>query len=108
MAHKDAHDATRQNTSVADRLSGSAMARRESAHSARLDSRHPEWCLPFGRGMAKQHRSAVPAAAMHLAGTHWQVKSRAMQRAQSQVNCRAKVERLLQQPAKPQLLEQQD
>ena len=84
------------------------MVHPESAHSAQLDSRHPEWCLPFGRVMAMQHRSAAPAAAMHLAVTHWQVQSRAMLRALSQVNCQAKVERLLQQPAKPQLLEQQD
>ena len=84
------------------------MVHLESAHSVQRDSRHPEWSLPFGRAMAKQHRSAAPAAAMHLAETHWQVYSRAMLRALSQVNCRAKVERLLQQPAKPQLLEQQD
>jgi hypothetical protein len=58
--------------------------------------------------MAKQRRSAVRAAAMHLAKLHWQAKSRATPRALLRAKCRPKVKLLVQQPAKPQLLELQD
>ena len=73
--------------------------------------------------MAKQRRSAGPAAVMHLAKPHWQAtrrmrllatrrallqaKSQATPRALLPVDSRAKA-MLLVQPAKPQLLEPQD
>ena len=82
--------------------------------------------------MAKQGQCAARAAVMHLAKQHWQAKSRAMRQellqesslgrrpAQLEANSRA-IQRalvpanfqtpekvVLQQPAKPQLLELQD
>jgi len=54
-----------QNTSAADPLSESAMARREPARSARQDCFLPESYLPFVRVMAKQRQFAGPAAEMH-------------------------------------------
>ena len=84
------------------------MARRESAQSVQQDCFLPEWRSPFVRVMAKQHRSAVPAAVVHLAKQHWQAKSRAALQALLPANSRTKVKLLVQQPAKPQLLEPQD
>jgi hypothetical protein len=44
---------------------------------------------------------------MHLAQLRWQAKSRAEARALLLANCLTKVKLLVQQPAKPQLLELQ-
>ena len=60
--------------------------------------------MPFVQGMAKQRRYAVPAAVMHLAKPRWQAKSRALLPA----NSRTEVKLLVQQLAKPPLLEAQD
>src|SRR5215510_7836351 len=57
--------------------------------------------------MEKQHRSAVPPAAMHLAKLRRQGKPRATLQALLPENCRTKVMLLAQQPAKPPLLELQ-
>jgi hypothetical protein len=45
---------------------------------------------------------------MHLAKRHWQAKSQATPRALLAATCRTRVKLLVQQPAKPQLLELQD
>ena len=66
------------------------MARRESAHSVRQGCFHPEWCSPFVRVMAKQRRSVVPAAVMHLVEPRWQAKSRATLSLPVQANSRVK------------------
>ena len=81
------------------------MARRESARSVVPRGWFlPEWRSPVVQEMAKQRQSSVPAPVMHLAKPHWQAKSRARLPA----NSRTKVKLLVQQPAKPQLLEPQD
>jgi hypothetical protein len=49
------------------------MARREFARSVRQDCFLPEQCSPFVLEIAKQRRSADPAAATHLAKLRWQV-----------------------------------
>ena len=56
------------------------MARRESARSAQQDCFRQESCSPFDQAMAKQRRSAVPAAAMHLATPRREAKSQAQAR----------------------------
>ena len=58
--------------------------------------------------MAKQRRSAVPAAVMLLAKPHWQAKSRATPRALLPAESRTQVKLLVQQPAKLQRLEAQN
>jgi hypothetical protein len=58
--------------------------------------------------MEKQRQSADPAAVIHLAKLHRQAKSRVTQQTPLPANCRPKVMLLVQQPAKPQLLEPQD
>ena len=58
--------------------------------------------------MEKQRQSADPAAVMHLAKPHWQAKSRVTPQTPLPANCRTKVMPLVQQPAKPQLLEPRD
>jgi hypothetical protein len=58
--------------------------------------------------MAKQRRLAVPAAVMHLAKRRSQAKSQATPPARVPANCPPEVKLLVQQAAKPQLLEAQD
>ena len=84
------------------------MARPESARSVRRGCFLREWRSPFVRVMAKQRRSAVPAAVMHLAEPHWQANSRATRRALLPAGSRTKVKLLVQQPAKLQRLEAQN
>src|SRR5262245_26574211 len=57
--------------------------------------------------MEKQPRSADPAAVMHSARPHWQAKSQVTQRALLPGNCQTKAMPLVQQAAKPALLELQ-
>jgi hypothetical protein len=57
--------------------------------------------------MAKQRRLAVPAV-MHLAKRRSQAKSQATPPARVPANCLPEVKLLVQQAAKPQLLEAQD
>ena len=57
--------------------------------------------------MEKLRRSADPVAAMHWARPHGQAKPRVTQRALSEENCQTKAMLLVQQPAKPALLELQ-
>jgi hypothetical protein len=57
--------------------------------------------------MVKQRQSAVPLAATHLAKLRRQAKSRVTPRTLLPGNCRTKVRLVVQQPAKPPLLELQ-
>ena len=84
------------------------MARQASAHSVQRGCFLREWRSPFVQGTVKRRRCAVPAAAMHLAKPRWQAKYRATQQALLPASCWAKVALLVQQQAKPQLLEPQD
>src|SRR5262249_14154258 len=100
---------TRQNTSAADRLFGSAMARRESVRSGLQDCFRREYCSPFARVMAKQRQSAGPEAGMHLAKRHWQGEGpRAPAAPVSGKGAGVRVILVVWQPGKPPHLEARD
>ena len=63
MACKDAHGATRQNTSAASRLFGSATAHPEFARWVLQGCFLQESCSPFVRVMAMQRPAAVTRSA---------------------------------------------
>ena len=76
------------------------MAQRESVRSVLQGCFRREQCSPFDQVMAKQRRSAVPPAAMHLAKLRQQGKSRVMPQTLLPGHCQATVMLLGQQPAK--------